>query len=153
MSRRILVPLVAFALLSGLALVAPAFADEAAAPTRNAVEGVWVTGDGEGWVEIARQGDSLVGTILGGPKGDDRLDEHNPDPALRSRRLTGLRILEGFAPDGPGKWVDGTIYDPNNGKTYGCTLELEGEDTLKVRGYLGVSLFGRTEKWTRKPGS
>ncbi|MEO1367538.1 MAG: DUF2147 domain-containing protein, partial [Acidobacteriota bacterium] len=63
-----------------------------------------------------------------------------------------MRILEGFEAEGDGEWSGGTIYDPNNGKTYSCTLELEGADTLKVRGYIGVSLFGRTERWTRRPG-
>ena len=62
-----------------------------------------------------------------------------------------MRILEGFQAKSAEKWADGTIYDPNNGKTYSCTLELENEKTLKVRGFIGVSLFGRTERWTRKP--
>lgn len=115
------------------------------------VEGVWINGDGDGYIEIRREGDELTGTILGGPDGSNRLDEKNPDPALRSRRLTGLQIMQGLKADGPSKWSGGTIYDPNNGKTYGCTVELENDDTLKVRGYIGVSLFGRTDRWTRKP--
>lgn len=133
----------------GTVLVAAEPAAEATAAA-DPFEGVWITADGEGYIEIRRQGGSLVGTILGGPKDDDRLDENNPDPALRNRRLTGLQIMDGFERDDSGKWIDGRIYDPNNGKTYGCTLELENESTLKVRGYLGMSLFGRTERWTRK---
>ena len=123
------------------------------ASTATGVEGVWVTADGDGWVEITRDGDVFHGAIVG-PTNDGRLDDENPDPKLRSRPLFGLRILEGFKAMSDEKWADGTIYDPNNGKTYSCTLELEDEQTLKVRGFIGVSLFGRTERWTRKtPGS
>lgn len=136
--------LLTLALLSGAGAVADSV--QAAA----GVEGVWVTADGDGWVEIRRQGGLYHGAIVG-PTDDGRLDDENPDPALRSRPLFGLRILEGFEPQGTAKWAGGTIYDPNNGKTYRCTLELEDEKTLKVRGYIGVSLFGRTERWTRKP--
>jgi len=131
------------------ALLAPTA--EAAESTAKAtgVEGVWVTADGDGWVEITRDGDRYHGAIVG-PTDDGRLDDENPDPALRDRPLFGLRILEGFKDAGEGKWEDGTIYDPNNGKTYSCVIELEDQKTLKVRGFIGVSLFGRTERWTRK---
>jgi len=53
--------------------------------------------------------------------------------------------------DGDGEWSGGTIYDPNNGKTYSCKLKLTGPDTLKVRGYIGISLIGRSETWKRQP--
>lgn len=46
-------------------------------------------------------------------------------------------------------WDDGTIMDPKNGKEYSCKIELEGQDKLKVRGYLGFSLLGRTQTWFR----
>ncbi len=58
--------------------------------------------------------------------------------------------MTGFAANGEGKWTGGRIYDPNNGKTYKCTLELANDGTLKVRGYVGISWFGRTETWTRQ---
>lgn len=137
--------LLAVALLLAATPVAVAAAEDA-----RGAEGVWVTADGDGWIEIHSGGAELYGVILGGPKDDDRLDDKNPDPELRHRRLTGLRILDGFTPETDTKWTGGTIYDPNNGKTYSCILELEDADTLKVRGFIGVSLFGRTERWTRK---
>lgn len=136
-------------------LLLPTMASAEAAPsssTLNGVEGVWVTADGDGWVEIRRDGELYHGAIVG-PTNDGRLDDENPDPALRDRPLFGLRILEGFKDAGEGKWKDGTIYDPNNGKTYSCVIELEDDETLKVRGFIGLSLFGRTERWTRKAGS
>lgn len=117
------------------------------------VEGRWLSGDGDGWIEITLLADSLTGVIAGSPntKPEDpaRYDDKNPDPALRDRPLDGMAIMSGFKYAGGGRWTGGTIYDPNSGKTYKCTLTLVDRDTLKVRGYIGVSLFGRSDTWTR----
>ena len=50
------------------------------------------------------------------------------------------------------KWEDGWIYDPDSGSTYTAEMHLEGPDTLKLRGYLGISLLGQTQVWTRESG-
>ncbi len=63
--------------------------------------------------------------------------------------IIGLVIIENIKKEGD-EFNDGTILDPENGKTYKCYLELEGSDKLKVRGYLGISLIGRTQYWKRK---
>ncbi len=126
--------------------------------------GMWATdpdaAGGEGHVEITRQGDGYLGKLVWlaepvypaddpqGMAGQPKVDRENPDPNLRSQPTLGLVVLEGFVRSGPDTWNDGTIYDPNNGKTYKCKLKLKG-DTLKVRGYIGISLFGRTTEWTR----
>jgi uncharacterized protein (DUF2147 family) len=47
-------------------------------------------------------------------------------------------------------WDDGNIYDPKNGNTYSCTIRMENANTISVRGYIGVSLIGRTDTWTRQ---
>lgn len=130
-----------------LMAVAPSFATNDGA---DAILGVWLTKDGEGQVEITRIGEVFEGTIVGGAGDVPRFDDKNPDPALRGRRLLGMGIMSGLAYDGDGKWTDGRIYDPNSGKTYKCKLELEDDNTLKVRGYVGTSWFGRTERWTRE---
>ena len=118
------------------------------------VEGTWLSGDGDGWIEITLAGNGLSGVIKGSPNGsDDRpdRDEKNPDPALRGRPLTGLELFAGFAWDGDGRWTGGTIYDPNSGRTYRCIITWVDENTLKVRGYVGVPMLGRTDTWTRVP--
>ena len=118
------------------------------------VEGKWLTADSEGWIRIELTENGPEGTIAGSP-GDPygnkspRKDDQNPDPALRDQPLHGLRIMRGFEGDGAGRWKNGRIYDPNSGKTYSCKLTLVDANTLKLRGYLGVSLFGRNEVWTR----
>lgn len=117
------------------------------------VFGTWLTGDGDGWVTISPNGTGLSGTIAGSPNDDPQrstVDDKNPDPQLRSRKLAGLEIVSGFEFDGDDRWTGGTIYDPNSGKTYRCIITIKDRNTLHVRGYIGISLIGRTETWTRK---
>jgi uncharacterized protein (DUF2147 family) len=83
------------------------------------------------------------------PDGKQKTDIRNPDASKHSRPIIGLVFMTGFAPAGSGKWDNGTIYDPKSGNTYSCNMELEGTNTLKVRGYIGISLIGRTETWKR----
>lgn len=119
------------------------------------IEGVWLSADGTGWIKIEMGADGPIGSIAGSPDDAEQQrpsdkDEFNPDPALRDRELLGLTIMQGFTSAGDGKWKDGKIYDPNSGKTYKCKLTLVDENTLKLRGYIGISLLGRTETWTRR---
>lgn len=119
---------------------------------RGAIEGRWLTQDKDGWIRVNLVGNSLEGRIAGAPPGspsERQFDDRNPDPALRTRKLDGLAIMTGFEYDGDGRWINGKVYDPNSGKTYKCTLTLVDANTVRIRGYLGVSLFGRSETWTR----
>lgn len=143
----------------GLLAAAPAGAVEA-----DAILGTWRTEDRDGHrdsiVEIARSGPRYHGTVVwvkyevypeSDPKGwagRPVVDRENPDPALRDRPILGLRTLRGlrFEDD---EWVDGEIYGPRQGETYRVKAWLEDPDTLKVRGYLGVSFLGRTVTWRR----
>ena len=74
-------------------------------------------------------------------------DASNPDKNLQSRELLGIELLTGFSYK-DGSYADGTVYDPESGKTYDCKMSLNGNN-LKVRGYIGISLFGRTENFER----
>ncbi len=124
-----------------------------AAAHETAIEGRWLSGDGSGWIDVRLVDGTPIGTASGSTtfkKGDPpRLDEFNPDPALRARPLLGVTILHGFEYQGEHVWKGGTIYDPNTGKTYKSTMTLVDRDTLKVRGFIGFSLFGRSDIWTR----
>lgn len=115
------------------------------------IVGVWLNANADGYIEISKQGEEFSGTIIGSPNAQDaqRTDSNNPDPQLRNRLLKGLVILQGFRYAGEKMLSDGEIYDPNNGKTYQCKLELLDRNQLSVRGYVGIPLFGRTEIWTR----
>lgn len=118
------------------------------------IAGTWLSGDGDGLIEIRVDGAAIAARILGSPKPDrDRpeTDTLNPDPTLRDRPLLGLNIFSGFTYDGDGKWSGGFIYDPNSGKTYRGKLRLVDTNTIEVRGFIGISLIGRSETWTRQP--
>ena len=76
-------------------------------------------------------------------------DIHNPDPSKRKVPLVGLVFLQDFQPEGHGLWDHGTVYDARSGKTYSCTLQMEGDDALALHGYIAFSALGRTEHWKR----
>jgi len=74
-------------------------------------------------------------------------DVKNPDKTLQTRDVLGIELLADFSYK-DGSYTDGTIYDPESGKTYDCKMNLTANN-LKVRGYIGISLFGRTENFER----
>jgi uncharacterized protein (DUF2147 family) len=117
--------------------------------------GLWLTEGGKSRVEITQCGEMLCGTIVWlkeplDENSKEKVDKNNPDDALKSRRLVGLKLLNGFVPGNEdGVWVKGTIYNPEDGDTYKCTMRLNEEGNLKVRGYVGIPLFGKTQIWTR----
>jgi uncharacterized protein (DUF2147 family) len=79
--------------------------------------------------------------------GKPKIDEKNPDPKKRNQPILGLTILKGFTKGDDNEYEDGTIYDPKNGKSYSCKIT-RNNDILDVRGYVGISLIGRTSSWT-----
>jgi uncharacterized protein (DUF2147 family) len=117
--------------------------------------GVWQPSDGRSYVKIEKIGNKFYGKVVwlkepNDEKGNPRVDENNPDKSLRSTPIKGYRILKDFVyDDKEGLWKDGTIYDPKNGTTYNCKIELKEENVIEVRGYVGASVFGRTDTWTR----
>ena len=111
----------------------------------QSVIGKWVTEGGDSQIEIYQNGDKLDGKIVWLEKGDGQLDVHNPDKSMQSRKLVGTNILTGLTKKGD-KWEGGKIYNPRNGKTYKCSIWLEGNN-LKVRGY--VAMFYETQTWTK----
>ena len=129
-----------------LAPLAAAFAQE--------VIGKWKLEDGSAIVEVYKSGNDFNGKIvwLQNPTeadGTPAKDENNPDKALRSRQLIGLNMLSGLKETGKNKYSGGKIYDPGNGKTYNCSMTVQG-DVLKVRGSLDKKgLLGRTMDWFR----
>jgi uncharacterized protein (DUF2147 family) len=135
--------------------VLPEPGSRAAAPDEQSAQllGRWLTDPPDGIIEIAVAADgSYQGKIIGGDS-PDRLDSKNPDQAKRSASLLGQLIMRDLKYDGQGRWSGGSIYDPDSGHTYSVHLELVDANKLKVRGYLGVSLLGRTTTWMRYTGT
>lgn len=82
------------------------------------------------------------------PKAPATVDVHNPEQGLRSRPLCGLEIGSGFRRVDENHAADGHLYDPISGRTYKGTMTAEGSE-LRLRGYMGIPVFGRTETWHR----
>jgi len=116
--------------------------------------GIWLNEDKDAHVEIYKEGDKYFGKIvwlkfpIDEETGKPKVDDENPDEELRDQPVLGLVLLEDFVFDRD-EWDSGSIYDPKNGKTYDCYMELKDYDNLKIRGYIGISLLGRTTYWTR----
>ena len=119
--------------------------------------GYWTTIDDDGKtpssvVQLYMRGNKLFGKIVQLIKpreADPRCTEC--DGARKNQRILGLEILRDLEPDDD-EWSGGYILDPRNGKEYKCYLELiEGGKRLKVRGYLGIALLGRTQYWQARP--
>ena len=118
----------------------------------DAILGQWANPNGQDHILIYKKGNKYFGKLdwikfPNDEQGNPKTDKNNPDKALQSRPDLGLELLKDFTFDGK-TYEDGTIYDPKSGKTYSCKMTLVG-NTLKIRGYIGISLFGRTEVWTK----
>ena len=117
------------------------------------IAGRWITFDGShrrAIVEISRESRHATGRIVEffprpGEDPDPACDEC--PPPSRGRKIRGLQILSLDADD-HGGW-HGTVVDPEEGREYRCTVSLEGASQLRLRGYVGLPLFGRTEAWRR----
>jgi uncharacterized protein (DUF2147 family) len=81
-----------------------------------------------------------------------KFDKQNPDASKRNRPLCGLTIGTGFRVVDPSHAADGMLYDPRSGKTYHGSAWLK-DNQLNLRGYIGISLLGRTEVWDRVSGN
>ena len=119
----------------------------------DAIVGIWLNSTGKGQIQIYKQGNKYYGKLIwlkepNDEKGKPRLDANNPNDELKTKPLLGLIILRDFKHDDD-EWKGGRIYDPQNGKDYKCFMKLKDNKTLNVRGYIGISLLGRTEVWTR----
>lgn len=120
------------------------------------VLGIWLNEDKDAQIKIYLENDKFFGKIvwikdpIDEETGKPKTDKENPDESLRDVPTLGLIILKNFEFDDD-EWNDGTIYDPKSGKTYSCYMIFpDGQERLKIRGYIGISLLGRTSYWTRE---
>lgn len=125
------------------------------AQKRNAsdIVGSWVTEENKSIVKIFEKDNKYYGKIIwlkepNDDQGNEKTDKENPIEKLRSRKLIDMVIMFDFAFDGE-KWDNGKVYDPKNGNTYSGTLRMRTDDIIDLRGYVGISLIGRTSSWIR----
>ena len=107
------------------------------------------TGNAKAIVEIYEESGKIYGKVV------DILEEENKNRVCsncsgddKDKPILGMTIIKGLTKDGD-VYSNGKILDPKNGKLYKCFITLETNDKLKVRGYIGISLFGRTQYWYR----
>ncbi len=133
----------------------------ALADDEDKVLGLWDTPGKDCKIEILKCGNKYCGRIAwlkdplypadddGGMAGKPIVDRQNPNPDLRTHPLMGLQLMEGFTYIGKNVWEKGTIYNPDNGRTYKCKMSLPAPNRLDVRGFIGIPLLGATSIWTR----
>ncbi len=141
---RALCLMIAAAVLSTPATADPAF-------------GRWLVENGKAVIEIEPCGELACGRLvwLRNPfdtEGRPKRDEKNPDVAQRSRLLCRLPLIMGLTRSSPGVWEDGEIYSTRDGRSFSFKIEDVADDRLTVRGYVGLSLLGRSQVWTRDDG-
>jgi len=134
--------LLAAAATLAASLAAPALAAD---PT-----GLWQTPTNGGQVRISRCGQALCGVLVTSNHiraTPNMLDEKNRDASLRTRTLRNLPLLNGFT-GGPTEWRGGTVYNPDDGRTYSGSITMQNDNTLRLQGCV-VRPLCRNQTWTR----
>tara|TARA_B110000503_G_C7144956_1_gene412503 strand:+ start:723 stop:1196 length:474 start_codon:yes stop_codon:yes gene_type:complete len=117
--------------------------------------GIWEPSHGKAKVKVEKIGEKYYGKIVWLKEPIDpetkapKVDKNNPDEKMQNKPLRGYRILKDFQYTDKNEWTEGTIYDPENGNTYSCIIKMTDENTLDIRGFIGVSVLGRTDIWKR----
>ena len=118
------------------------------------IVGIWVPAKGTSQVRIFKATNGkYYGKVEWLKEDKDKMDVNNPDEKLRNKKVWGLMILKDFVYNsGKNRWEGGTVYDPDNGKTYDCYMWFNGDDnTMTLKGYvLGMKFIGRAEDWKRE---
>jgi uncharacterized protein (DUF2147 family) len=150
--------LLLLALLGPVTVAVAADASQAAPAAKSAQPaevGLWQTisdktGKPEGYIRITLVGDELRGAIERGMPGDDPNELCTKCPGERkNQRKLGMTIITGLHRKDDG-WSGGEILDPDNGTLYRCRIRAaDSGRKLEVRGYIGISLLGRTQTWLR----
>lgn len=146
-------------------LCLPLLAHAHAALPPSAIDGFWKTEGGEAIIQIRAIDGRFPGRIVWleddhyplddshGMGGQSVVDRHNPDAAKRNRSLIGLQTIRNLdyhvSDNNRAEWANGQIYDPDRGRWFHCYVRLEDVDHLKLHGYVGFRLLGRTTTWTR----
>jgi uncharacterized protein (DUF2147 family) len=112
------------------------------------IRGTYSNEGGKGKVTIKKNGHKYHGVLVW-THVPDATDKNNPDKSRRANKLAGTEIVQGFEYSGNNVWEKGTIYDPESGKTYSGKITLKKDGSLDMRGFVGISLLGRTTVWRR----
>ncbi len=142
--------------LFGMALCL--FVASAPAHASQNVTGIWYDDSGKGAIQLYRCGNNVCGRIFWlrravNKAGKPLRDAYNPSHVHRKRPICGLQVIWGTQAQRDGSWDGGRIYDPKVGKSYDVAIEKVGAKRLRITGYLGAKLFGKSFIWRRAPAN
>ena len=107
------------------------------------------TGEAKSIVEIYEKSGKIYGKVVDILRADHKKDVCSKcEGTEKNKPIIGMIIISGLKKDGT-EYSGGTILDPTSGKKYKCYITLDSADKLKLRGYVGISIMGRTQYWTR----
>jgi uncharacterized protein (DUF2147 family) len=128
----------------------------------DAILGYWLDSKKNYQIEIYKQEGKYAGKIVwlkepyyepNDPEscmgGRLRLDRQNPDVSRKDRPLLGLEVMWNFIYSGKNQWESGIIYNPVEGRTYRGKITLDSSNILRIRGFYGFSIFGKTQILTK----
>ena len=110
--------------------------------------GTYMNPDADAILKIYETSGKYFGKLIW-TKNSNNLDSNNPDVSKRSQKRLGLVIMNNFKFDGDDTWDSGTIYDPKNVKTYDCKVTRDAKGNIDIRGFVGISLLGRTSHFNK----
>jgi len=120
------------------------------------IVGNWLTEKKNSKVRIFESGGKYYGKIswveesIDPQTGEPYLDILNPDKSKRDTPVFNLLVMKDFIYNNANQtWENGTVYNAMTGKTYSGYMKLSTSNKLKLRGYIGIPIFGRTDLWTR----
>ncbi|MEO6834201.1 MAG: DUF2147 domain-containing protein [Chitinophagaceae bacterium] len=121
---------------------------------KDKIEGLWYNEEKTAKIQIYKAVDGYFWGKIVWLKEPDRdgkpkLDINNSKESFRSRPEMNMPVLSRFTKKSEDTYGGGEIYDPKNGKTYSSTITYRSDKELGIRGYVGISLLGRTTTWTR----
>ena len=116
--------------------------------------GIWLEEEKQSKIEIYKKNNSFFGKIIWlkeplDKHGNEKLDKENPNQLLRNKPIKGLVIMNDLKYKKKGEWTEGEIYDARSGKTYSLEVYMKNSNELELRGYIGLTLFGKSTSWTR----
>ena len=114
----------------------------------DAITGTWVVEEKDAHVEIYKHDDRYFGRLSWLKDAGEEKPAEKREPKMHETPKVGMVIVRDFRFNGR-DWRGGTLYDPTDGKSYKGIIRLDGKEQLHVRGYLGISLLGRTTVWQR----
>lgn len=114
-------------------------------------QGLWLTQNKRAAIQVSECNTGLCGKIAWIIEGGMQFDEKNPQENLRGQPMCGLEILKGFEASAttPNFWQGGHIYKADEGDIYNAEMTMKSAEEMELRGYVGIPLFGKSQKWTR----